>query len=248
MFALRLAIGALVSGLTFTTARAAVVSGSPTLPLLGVAFSASGTGNCFPAAGVCAAPGALTFTSVVPSPPAPPAFNASGQDIVVNATLTGELTDLSHQPIGPLSLSGTVEMEIEGRTFSTETGSWSIALLAIDLEGPVLGHTLSISLDSSAPSTGTASIEPEGNQFLIDSVFDVVADLSLDTAVPLETVVRAHFAIAGSGVAVPEPATVTLLAGAAIGVVALRRRRRGEPWRGLGISRQNQLIKADQAA
>ncbi len=220
MSMLRLAVGALASGLVVTTAQAGVISPAPTLPPLGAVFATVGGGTCFPAAGACAEPGVLTFTSVVPSPPAPPAFDASGQHIVVNATLTGELTDLAHAPIGPLLLTGTVEMEIEGRTFSTETGSWAVQLLAVDLEGPALGHTASISLAPGPASTGTASVEPLNGRFLIDVFFDVVADLSLDTPAPLSTTLHAHFAL------VPEPASITLLAGAAFGLGSVRRRRR----------------------
>ena len=205
-------------------ADAGVISATPTLPPLGAPFGFTSAGSCFPTAGACAEPGTLTFTSVVPSPPAPPGFNPAGQDIVANATLTGELTTLSHVPIAPLLLTGTVEMEIEGRTFSTETGSWTIALLNLDLEGPALGHTLTLQLDGSTPSTGTASIVPidDTGQFLINSFFDVFVDLSLDTPTPLHAVREAQLQLAN----VPEPSGLALLAaGAGILVIATFRKR-----------------------
>lgn len=217
----------LAAGLAFcSTARAAVISSSPSLPPLGVGFGVSGAGTCFNAAGVCAIPGVLTFTSVVASPPAPPAFNSSGQDIRVNATLTAELTTLSNVPIGSLVLTGTVEEEVLGRTFSTQTGSWSVELLAVELSGPVLGHTLSLQLDSATPSIGMASVEAIAGSdlFRIDSFFDVFVDLTLDGPIPLHATRAAHLALLPA--AIPEPASLTLLAGAVLGLATMGRRRR----------------------
>jgi hypothetical protein len=208
-------------------AEAAVLSSTPSLPPLGVAFTIGGSGNCFPAAGTCAVPGTLTFDSVVASPPAAAPFNTGGQDILANATLTGTLTDFSsHATTGSLLLTGTIEMEIDGRTFDAETGSWQIELMAIDLEGPALGHTLRLSLDATKTSTGRASITASGNQFLIDSFFDVFADLSLDSTVPLNTTIEAHITLPGpTTVAAAEPASAALLAVAVTGLVGRRARR-----------------------
>jgi PEP-CTERM motif len=206
-------------------AKASVLSPNPTLPLLGIPFMASGGGPpCFPAVGVCAVPGSLTFTSVVPSPPAPPNFNPSGQDIIANATLTAVLTMPGQAP-QTVVLTGTVEQEVLGRTFATETGEWPVDIIGIDLSGPVLGHTLSMGLDDSKSSTGMASVERvagSSDLFSIDSFFDVFVELSLDTPVPLHTTRSAHLAL----LAIPEPASLTLLAGATLGLAAARRRRR----------------------
>jgi len=203
-------------------ARAAIISPTPTLPPLGVGFAAAGVVGCFPAAGVCGESGVLTFTSVVSS-----TFNPSGQDIVANASFTGELTTLLHVPIGTLQLTGTVEEEVLGRTFSTETGTWSTQLVAVSLSGPVLGHTLSMTLGST-PSTGGASVEPlsgntsdEKGPFVITSFFDVFVDLSLDGPTPLNTTRGpVHLAVPA-----PEPASLALLAGAMLGLAAVRRGR-----------------------
>jgi len=207
-------------------ASGAIISPSPTLPLLGVPFVVSGGGSCFPTAGVCFVPGTLTFTSVVPAPPAPPPFNVAGEDILTNAIFTGQLTTLSSLPLGLVTLTGTIEQEVLGRTFSTETGSWAVDLLAVDLTGPVLGHTLTMHLDGTTPSTGIASITPAGgpgdeSSFLVSSSFDVFLDLSLDQTPPLHATREAHLDLA-----VPEPASLGLLTASLFGLTAVRRGRR----------------------
>ena len=215
---LHLFAAVLATGLALGAAgNAAVIANSPTLPPLGVGFSTGGGGSCFRAAGVCAVPGVLTFTSIASS-----IFDASGQDIVANASLTAQITAPA-QPTVPVLLTGTVEEKVLGRTFSTETGDWSTQILSIDLSGPVLGHTLTMGLDPSTPSTGGASVDlvagHEG-QFLVDSFFDVFVELSLDTSPPQSTTRSAHLAL------VPEPASLALLAGAALAMAVVRRRGR----------------------
>lgn len=85
-------------------ARAAVISTSPTSPPLDAPFVSAGGVGCFPVASVCVRPGSLAFTSVEST-----TFVAAGQDIVANASYEGTLTTLANTPIGPITLSGTVE-------------------------------------------------------------------------------------------------------------------------------------------
>jgi hypothetical protein len=126
-------------------------------------------------------------------------------------------------PIGPVTLTGSIGQEVMGRTFSSETGVWSTEVTALSLGGPVLGHTLSMTLDTASPSTGSTSIAPilVGNttEFRIDSFFDVFVELSLDSIPPLET---------GRGplrfVLTPEPGGFLVLASALAGLLAIRRR------------------------
>jgi hypothetical protein len=189
------------------------------LPVLGVAYAASGGPNCFPALHVCSQLGSLTFTSVISS-----AFDPFGQDILTNAFITGELTDSSLNFLSPITLTGTVEQEVTGRTTSAATGTWATKLLAVNLTGMVLGHTLTMTLDGSTPSTGTTSIVPIGDGdktgFRIDSFFDVFVDLTLDTTPPLQTTRASHLELA------PEPASAAVLTVGLLSLAASRRRRR----------------------
>jgi len=188
-------------------ARAGVITDSPTLPLLGIPYGSPTGAGCFVAVGVCVTPGTLTQTALVSSQ-----FNLSGQDIVTDATFTATLTTLANAPLGSITLNGTVEQEVLGRTTSTETGSWTTDLAAVSLSGPVLGHTLTVMLDPSNTSNGITSIEPYAGdgtpKFEIDSFFDVFLDLSLDSTPPLNTSIGPIFVVAG----VPEPASLSLLA------------------------------------
>jgi hypothetical protein len=94
------------------TASADVISSTATLPVLGVPYTSTTHIGCLPPAGFCVSPGSFTLNSVVSS-----LFNLAGQDITSNISFTGTLTALDNTLIGPLSLSGTIEEEVLGRTF-----------------------------------------------------------------------------------------------------------------------------------
>lgn len=202
-------------------ATASVVSASPTLPLLGVPYVAAAGVGCFAAAGVCIDSGMITPDSLVSS-----TFNATGQDIITNMLFTGMLTDLAHNPLGTVTLTGTAEQQVLGRTFSSETGTWITELLALSLTGSVLGHTLTLALDTAMPSTGGASVDllpgPEP-LYRIDSFFDVFVELTLDTPIPLRA---QRGPVHLEARALPEPAPLALL-GVALLWLAWRRRRVG---------------------
>lgn len=206
-------------------ARAFVVSDTPTLPLLGVPYVTSNNDACFPVAGVCVSGGSFTFTAPVSS-----IFSATGQEITSGALYTGTLTDLSHVPIQPVQLSGTVEQEVLGRTSANQIGTWTVDLVSLSLSGPVLGHTLTLALDPAHESTGTTSITPIGpsgrDGFRIDSFFDVFVELSLDTVPSLSTT-REITAVAVP--AVPEPSSLAAIAGALAMLLAIGRRGAASP-------------------
>jgi hypothetical protein len=197
------------------SAQASVISSTPTLPLLNTPYETTASVGCFPLAGLCITGGSLTLTSVDSS-----SFNAPGQDIVAEAAYTGTLTTLGNILIGPVTLTGTVEQEVVGRTTSVETGSWTVDLLNLSLSGPVQGHTLALALTNGQSSEGATSIVPLGVQgFSIDSFFDVFVTLSLDSPTPLQTTRGPIQLVAGP---VPEPATMGLLGVPLLLLFALR--------------------------
>ncbi len=180
--------------------------------------SSTGVG-CFPTAGLCVSPGTFILTSPVAS-----VFNPSGQDITTNIDYVGTLTTLSNVPIGPVQLSGSFEQEVLGRTFSTETGSWTTDVVGLSLSGPVLGNTLTSTMDPSQSSTGTTSITPMGPVFRIDSFFDVFVELSLNSVPPLNAQ-RGPIEVVAT---TPLPAALPLFATGlgAMGLLGWRRKRK----------------------
>jgi len=203
-------------------ARADVISTSAELPLLGVPYISTVGAGCFPAAGVCVTAGSLTLTAPVTT-----TFTALGESILSDAVFSGLLTTLGGTSIGPVSLVGTFQQLVNGRTTSNQLGTWATDLVSMALSGPVLGHTLTLTRDSIHPSTGTSSVQlavdqPEGS-FRISSFFDVFVDLSLDGPNPL-TASRGpiHFEAA-----VPEPVSLLIVGPAGLALLAARRRRGG---------------------
>lgn len=93
---------------------------------------------------------------------------------MADALYSGQLTTLSGMLLGPVTLSGIVQQEVLGRTFSIEAGSWTTDLTALDLSGPVLGHTVTLGLDAGNTSSGTTSVVPSGGQFVISSFFSSI--------------------------------------------------------------------------
>ncbi len=216
-----LAIASCFSWAGHGSALAAVISGTPTLPLLGVPYSSATGVGCFPTAGFCIEAGSLTFTALSSK-----SFNTSGEDLTMQASYTGTLTDTSDHVLGPLLLTGSVEEQVLGRTFSTETGSWNTKLLSLALSGPLQGHTLSLGLGAS-DSTGTDSIDPiGGGLYQIDSFFDVFVDLTLDTNTPLHAT-RGPVLLTLQPTPVPAPAGLTLLAAPVLFLSLAHWRRRG---------------------
>lgn len=160
------------------SARADVIESTPTLPLLGVPYTIPG-GNCFPTAGFCVADGAFTLTSVVPG-----GFvqNPTDEDITTNATATIDLTTLSHVPTATVTLTGTIEQHVVGRSNPNDTGTWTADLVAVSLSGTLDTFPLTMGLNPAdlAMDTGTTSITSGNNSYSVNSFFDVFAEITYD--------------------------------------------------------------------
>ena len=194
-------------------ARADIISSSPTFPPAGATFEGVGAG-CFPAAGVCTGPGMLTITSSSST------FSSAGQEIAANVTFSVPVTNLMGTPIGTFTLTGMMDLGLDGRTTPDQTGTWSTDIDSLDLTGTLDGKPAVIGLDTSNPSGGSTSILPavQDQGFNITSFFDVFVDLQLG---PLMT---ERGPLPGTLVSAPEPATWALLGLPLMGLGLLRRR------------------------
>ncbi|HEY1299186.1 MAG TPA: PEP-CTERM sorting domain-containing protein [Stellaceae bacterium] len=205
------------AALVGAAAQASVISPTPTLPPANGIYVGTTAPGCFPAVNLCVGTGSFAITSVISS-----TFSPSGQDLVLGGVYTSALTDLSHNPIGTVSLTGTIDEDIAGRTGPNDTGTWSTGLDALDLSGSAFGVPLSVGLDPSNPTNGTTSITPVGSEFLISSFFDVFAEITAMTPGGPLTVDRGPLHV--ELVPTPEPATLALLALPFAGLLWWRRR------------------------
>jgi hypothetical protein len=108
-------------------------------------------------------------------------------------TATGVLTASVFQnnggvpgaPIGTLELAGTLSFTYLGRSSDIQLGTFISLLTAFDFVGSFNGHTLHSQLNPvPGGNTGITSVSrPLGvREFLVDSFFDVFAEVSLDGA------------------------------------------------------------------
>jgi hypothetical protein len=192
-------------------ARADVLESSPTLPLLGDPYTIPG-GACFSGISVCVTDGSFTLTSLTSS-----STIGSTEEFTTNAVATIDLT-----PTATVTLTGTIEQEVLGRTGLTVAGSWTADLLSLSLSGTLNGNPLTMTLNPGQTSSGTTSIVPDGGDFLVNSFFDVFAVLTYDGPIGVLTATPSGTATATG---VPEPATLALLAGPLLAMSAVRRRR-----------------------
>ncbi len=189
--------------MTIASAKASTVSMTPTLPVPGATYT-SITG------------GTLTLGSVVSD-----TFSPSGQNIVSNVTYAGLMT-----PIGSLTLTGTIDQDVIGRSSSTATGSWTTDLLSLSLSGIVLGQTLTVGLSPSQTSSGTTSIVPSGNEFLISSFLALYVSVSLDSFPLTSDFGHIQLTLSPSSLSatpLPPAWTMMLIGLAGFGFVAYRR-------------------------
>jgi hypothetical protein len=163
--------------------RASVISNTPDpLPPGGALVGVSGGAGCFPAVGVCAEGGTLTYSNVTSS------LSGPNQILDFSAALTAPFTDLSMTHVlGTVTLSGTGSETVFGRTSPVETGTFSTQITSLDLTGAFGGIPLTATQDTANPSTGQTTITALGDQFEITSFFDIFVDIQLSTNPPLTT-------------------------------------------------------------
>lgn len=200
------------------TTSAAVITNDPVLPPeTGIYVGTNGGAGCFVVFNVCANPGALSDFHTISS-----TFDASGQELLFNATLKTTMTALDGTPLGTMTFTGDLGETVFGRTSPTATGTWTTQITSLDLDGmltgPLAGVSGGISIDPAQTSGGETSIIPLGGKFMIDSSLDIFAQLTLNTDPPV-IVDRGPLILQ----LIPEPGTLALLT---LSVVALLWQRR----------------------
>lgn len=182
-----------------------------------------GGAGCFPAAGVCAGSGRLSYSNIVST------FDAAGQELTFDAVFTVPIvTDPGLTPLGTASLAGDGSVRVLGRTSATELGSWTTQITSLDLTGTFMGVPLTAVLDADPGKelVGGTTIASSGNRFEVTSFFDIFVDITLSSAPPLTT---GRGPLHAELVPTPEPAGLALLVLPLAGLAALhwRRRRNG---------------------
>lgn len=199
-------------GFGLNVARADIISPNPTYPPAGGVFSGAGAG-CFTIASVCGNPATLIIDKVTSD------NFSTNQELTADVTVLLPLTTLPPHsvPLGTVTLTGTFEVVLEGRTGPTATGTWTGLIESLDLSGMFSGMPISVRLNTSDTSGGTTTILPDGSDFQIHSFFDIFADV--------------HFAglekdvgpLPANLVPAPEPGTLALLGIPLLGLALLRR-------------------------
>jgi hypothetical protein len=199
-------VASVLLGLTIPwteTALASVISSTPDpLPPGSILVGTSGGAGCFPMVGVCAQGGTLSFSNVTSI------FDSLGQELNFSGVLTIPLTNPMNQPLGTVSLAGSIDETIFGRTSATELGSWMTQITSLDLTGTFNGFALEAVQDTDNASTGQTTIAPFGEKFEITSFFDIFVDIQLSTVPPLMT---GRGPLHAELEPVPEPSSLALL-------------------------------------
>ena len=145
-----------------------------------------------------------------------------------NDTYTGVLTGDFYQDgtlSGSVSLSGTIDSHLDGRSDGSDYGTFNSSMPGLDLSGTIGSYSGELKLDPSQvpPITPTEIDAPVGGVFSITSFFDVFTELSLDGGT---TFTPATGQTTLNLVQSPEPGTLMMgLTGAAVLLLFLRKQR-----------------------
>jgi len=112
-------------------------------------------------------------------------------DVTLTANVFQNLSGMPGVHIGPLTLTGEIDITYFSRTDLSEFGTFNSQITLLDLSGQFLGldkqeHLVEAMLNPHIASTGETTVTPEPpppaapKNFIIASYFDVYAELKID--------------------------------------------------------------------
>lgn len=119
-------------------------------------------------------------------------------------------------PLGPLSITGTMDFTFFGRSLSIPLGTFNAQITNFDFAGTFNSHPFEVKQNPGMASTGVTTINQvsPGGMYQVSSFFDVFAELSLDNG-PFVPGPERHATV---GAATPEPGSLGL---AGLGLLVL---------------------------
>jgi hypothetical protein len=205
----------LVFSFTLPAAYASIIQSTSTLPPTTGGYAVAGP-ICFPAAcfdNILIGNFQLQ-TSLISS-----GNQLTSSTVNLNADGFANTGGVPGTPMGSVLLTGQIDITYFGRSSPTALGTFNAQITLLSLTGMFSGHTIAAMLNPANTSVGVTSINETQGGFVIDSFFDVFAQLSIDGGPFVPGPVR-HADL------VPEPGTLAPALIAIAGIAAFARRRR----------------------
>jgi hypothetical protein len=208
--------------LAVSSASAGVIQNDPTLPPTNGAYGLHAT--------ACLLAGCIVESDIDNLVPISSLIVGGDQLVTASGSLSAAVFQnqggVPGPPIGTFMMSGTLSITYVGRSSQTELGTFTTLLTSFDFMGSFNSHTVQSQLNfAQGGNTGITTISKiqGADGFLVDSFFDVFAELSVDGG-PFTPQPERHLALEST---VPEAgnAVLILLGLAGFAAVAWKTRR-----------------------